>query len=400
MSASPRQKGRKRRPKTQASQGDAVLISFLGGQNLPDIATRAGEEPLNSASQSEAGDLSQEMDPEDEAGAEKNNHLIQAAQHALSVDGNDRKSAIAPSESSRRIRPKITTQSLAPTAKDYDKRVQPRPSNSQERRRYAPAVDPENLDPALSGAGDKIIPDEKGRRNSSDAHRSSPLATSPRLRQFMASKGSEILPAIQSATPSLSSKSPNGQQSLPSISAQLGGLVDGPSPNEPLPNRSTFPISNANGIQSPPMSGISPRPTQYPSPQTRLKTFPNPYSAAQPSPASTYSEISPREPYRLSHDPTSMSPPGKPGPPYYSTGRTPQSDELTPQSVESYAGFKGFTGGISPNGDHSAIESGRILPPLPGTGPLATGHFKCDFPGCTAPPFQTQYLLKYALSVS
>ncbi|KAI4203639.1 MAG: hypothetical protein LQ350_001640 [Teloschistes chrysophthalmus] len=370
MSLSPRQRGRKRYPRTQPSQGDAVLIGFLAGQNHPDIATTAGEVTLNSASQSEAGELSQGMDPEDEGSGEQKNHLVQTAQDALS------KGAHTPSEISRRIRPKITTQSLAPTAKEYGKRAQSRSAIAQEHLKSSPAVDPENLDPALGGKGSETLPDEEESGRSFDVNHASFLATSPRLRQFMASKGSEILPAIQSATPSLSSKTPNGQQSLPSISAQLGGLVDGPSPNDSLPSRSTFPMSTANGIQSPPMSGISPRPNQYPSPQTRLNTFPNPYSATQPSPASTYNEASPREPYRLSHDPTSMSPPGKPGPPYYNTGRTPQSEELTPQSAESYTGFKGFAGAISPNGDPSTIESGRMLPPLPGTGPLATANYK------------------------
>lgn len=397
MSRSPRPKGRKRRPKTQASQGDAVLIGFLGGLNLPDIATRAGEEPLNSASQSETGEFGQEMDPDDEGTTEKKNPLVQTAQDALSMDSIDDKTAIS---TQRRVRPKITTQPVALTSKDPDTRAQSRSRNTQDRRKNASAIKTENLDPALGGPVDGnpqqrlSPPNAEKRRGSSDEQRSSPLATSPRLRQFMASNGSETLPAIQSATPSLSAKSPNGQQSLPSISAQLRGLVDVSSPNESLSTRSAFPM--VNGIQSPPMSGISPRPNHYPSPQTRLNSFPAPYPVNQSSPASTFSEVSPREPYRLSHDATGMTPPGKPGPPYYTTGRTPQSDELTPQSAESYSGFKGFAAGISPNGDPTSIEGRPILPPLPGTGPLATGSFKCEFPGCTAAPFQTQYLLKYA----
>ncbi|KAI4283953.1 MAG: hypothetical protein L6R38_001788 [Xanthoria sp. 2 TBL-2021] len=393
MSSSPRQ--RKRRPKTQASQGDAVLIGFLGGLNLPDVATRAGEEPLNSASQSEAGDLGEDMDLEEGGATGTKDHIIQKiAQDALSVDGNDDKDATTTTEPARRIRPKIMTQ-LVSTSKDHDKRPHARLQAIQEKRNRPSAVAAENLDPALAGLMDGSPrqqlspPDAEDRRSSSDTQGPSPLATSPRLRQFMASKGSETLPAIQSATPSLSAKSPNSHQSLPSISAQLGELVDGPSPNESLPNRPNYP--NANGIQSPPMSGISPRPNHYPSPQSRLNSFPNPYPATQPSPASTFSEVSPRDPFRTSHDLTSMSPPGKPGPPYYTSGRIPQGDELTPQSAESHQGFKGFTGGISPSGD---VEPGRpILPPLPGTGPLGNGNFKCDFPGCTAAPFQTQYLL-------
>lgn len=393
MSRSPRQKGRKRRSKTQPSQGDTVLIGFLGGQNLPDVATRAGEEPLNSASQSETDEWMENMELDDGATTTKKSHLVQAAQDALSVDGNDDKAATATLETTKRVRPKITTQLVTSTSKDHDRRVQLRPQGRQERRSVASAIEAENLDPALGGSIDAdqqevSPPAAEQRRSSSDNHRSSPLATSPRLRQFMASNGSETLPAIQSATPSLSAKSPNSGQSLPSISAQLGELVDGPSPNDGLPSRSTFPL--ANGIQSPPMSGISPRPNHYPSPQTRLNSFPTPYPATQPSPASTYSEVSPREPYRMSHDPTSMSPPGKPGPPYYNTSRPLHTEETTPQSAESQTGFKSF----SPNDDQPHVEIGRpILPPLPGTGPLATGNFRCSFPGCTAAPFQTQYLL-------
>ncbi|CAO1597902.1 MAG: hypothetical protein LQ349_001233 [Xanthoria aureola] len=393
MSSSPRQ--RKRR--TQPSQGDAVLIGFLGGLNLPDVATRAGEEPLNSASQSEAGDLGEDMDLEEGGATGTKNHIIQIARGALSVDGNDDKDATATTttEPGRRVRPKITTHTLLSTSKDHDKRPRARLQAIQEKRNRSSVVAAENLDPALAGLmasspqQQLSPPDADDRRSSSDTQGPSPLATSPRLRQFMASKGSETLPAIQSATPSLSAKSPNSHQSLPSISEKLGELVDGPSPSESLPTRPNYP--NANGIQSPPMSGISPRPNHYPSPQSRLNSFPNPYPATQPSPASTFSEVSPRDPFRTSHDLTSMSPPGKPGPPYYSSGRIAQSDELTPQSAESHQAFKGFAGGTSSSGD---VEPGRpILPPLPGTGPLGNGNFKCDFPGCTAAPFQTQYLL-------
>ena len=39
-----------------------------------------------------------------------------------------------------------------------------------------------------------------------------------------------------------------------------------------------------------------------------------------------------------------------------------------------------------------------ILPPPPGMAPVVIpAGFKCDYPGCTAPPFQTQYLLRCAL---
>lgn len=59
----------------------------------------------------------------------------------------------------------------------------------------------------------------------------------------------------------------------------------------------------------------------------------------------------------------------------------------------------------SPTSDHRHSIDERTLPPLPGVGrpsitsiatvPITgTAGYKCDFPGCTAPPFQTPYLLK------
>ena len=48
--------GKKRYPKAQASQGDAVLIGFMGGLNHPDLATKAGEVPLPQSDESDVED--------------------------------------------------------------------------------------------------------------------------------------------------------------------------------------------------------------------------------------------------------------------------------------------------------------------------------------------------------
>ncbi|KAL8740376.1 MAG: hypothetical protein Q9190_006914 [Brigantiaea leucoxantha] len=403
MSRSPRHQGRKRRQKTQASQGDAVLINFLGGQNHPDVATRAGEEPLNSASQSETGDMGEEMES-DAGNVNEKNHLVQTAQDALSVDDQDDRGGNATYENVKRVRPKLQT-SLASSSREQNAVKR----NSSPFLRGKPDQDVpmknESLEQPTSGSHEATDHQHSGaslasrRRSLTENRDSSPIATSARLRHLMTSQGSETLPAIQSTTPSTASKSPNSQQNLPSISAQLGPLVDKPSPSDATSGRTTYSVGN--GMHSPPSSGISPLPNHYPSPQSRLNShFVNPYAQSQPSPASVYSEASPREPpYRTNQDPTSMSPPGKPGQyPYYgsSSGRAPQSEELTPLSADSYPGSKPFAiSGPPTTGDHVMIEPGRpILPPLPTTGPLASGHFKCDYQGCTASPFQTQYLLK------
>ncbi len=158
------------------------------------------------------------------------------------------------------------------------------------------------------------------------------------------------------------------------------------SPTETLPhdhNRPPFPLSNST-MNSPPIGSIVLRPAQYASPQTRVNGhYHQPYPHGQPSPA-------------YSVESASMSPPGKPmHPQYFSGGRTPQSEELTPQSAESHLSPNSFSTASSPH--HIDIDRSRpILPPLSGMAgeSLMIGVFKCEHAGCTAPAFQTQYLLK------
>ena len=68
---------------------------------------------------------------------------------------------------------------------------------------------------------------------------------------------------------------------------------------------------------------------------------------------------------------------------YYPAGSTPPSGPSTGDTMPS-------------SGTEDTITSPRSRSTVvPGTqGPLASGGFKCDFPGCKAAPFQTQYLLK------
>jgi len=75
---------------------------------------------------------------------------------------------------------------------------------------------------------------------------------------------------------------------------------------------------------------------------------------------------------------------------------------------ESYQSSDGLSPGTQPTPieqrpRHMSLDgalASRVLPPPVGSGlqhgmpSHATGSFKCDYPGCTAAPFQTQYLLK------
>ena len=228
------------------------------------------------------------------------------------------------------------------------------------------------------------------------------IATSPRLRQFRisASEGSplETLPALH-ASPQRPSNSPSSLQSLPSIQSTLGtALADGPPPS--LPGRQgSFSVSNA--INSPPQDYSSPRgPPPYAPLSSRTNgSFPATYQATEPSPASAHSGPSPRDPFAPGQTPRSTSPPARFGPRQYSgtQGFTP-SDVETPISASSQASYKTLGTEPSPVSERTMLDTDRpILPPLT-NGPFVGGGFKCEHPGCTAAPFQTQYLLKYVLN--
>ena len=383
-------KGKKRHPKAQASQGDAVLIGFMGGLNHPDLATKAGEVALPQSDDSDVDDPmdvdGREQTDENKPVNDKKIELIHLAENALPLVGRNDDHDASKNEHSRPARPKILTQTSLPEPKDVV-------HVKTEYRQSSPPAGPNSLKRAKDRSNASRSPSRSShRKRDSDS-----AAISPMLRRFTIPNSgrspTETLPAMQQSPPSSSSKSPNGQHSLPSLRAiQLEPLLDGRSPNENAPhgiNRPSFPLSNGT-VNSPPMSSIAPRQAQYPSPQTRMNGhFHQPYPHGQPSPA--YSDASPR-------DPANMSPPVKPVHPQNCFGaRTPQSEELTPQSAGSHLSASSFSTTPSPHAHHLDSDRGRpILPPLSGMagGSLMIGAFKCEHAGCTAPAFQTQYLLK------
>ena len=227
-------------------------------------------------------------------------------------------------------------------------------------------------------------------------------ATSPALQKYAitASEGSpmETLPAMQTS-PSITSRSPTGQQNLPSLASQLGNLRDvPPPPTTTTTNRQPY----TNGtIHSPPQEYNSIRQPPYPPLHARTNGPYPLYPTTEPSPASTNSGLSPREPYPSAHHPRSMSPPVKFGPRQFPTnGLTPQSEVQTPLSASTQASIATLSTEGSPVHERMVMDSDRpMLPPLSANGPLISGGFKCEHSGCTAPPFQTQYLLKYVEGV-
>ena len=75
---------------------------------------------------------------------------------------------------------------------------------------------------------------------------------------------------------------------------------------------------------------------------------------------------------------------------------TPQNDVQTPVSAGTQHSVRTMSSEPSPNGDRMHVDGDQSI--ANANGPLISGGFKCEHSGCTALPFQTQYLLKYVLS--
>jgi hypothetical protein len=181
-----------------------------------------------------------------------------------------------------------------------------------------------------------------------------------------------ILPAMQKSPPrSASTHSPDGNQSLPSLQTTLSGLSD----------------AGVNGIHGPsPFQTSSAHSPQF----VRHATFSS--QSTGPSP-SAYSQPSP-----------GMSPSGYPSHPSYWRRQPTEGSMGTPSSYEAStpAPMPGPSPAQSyptPNvQDHRGSVDGSSTPqllngPLPPNGPFTSSTFKCTYAGCTAAPFQTQYLL-------
>ncbi|KAL9121930.1 MAG: hypothetical protein Q9187_001508 [Circinaria calcarea] len=416
---------RRRHGRTRPTQGDEVLIDILANQQRPDLAEIAGREPLDPDYHSCSDDEMVEKDQRDQ-------DAVQIARSAsLLADGQDVLGDVIDdqpgSNTQTRVRPTVLTTVLPPHGEavlvgSFGKQgCQDIAVLAGEKSRFGPEVSQSNenkttISPEPNYTVESNMPSRasspklngltsthqawSGGSSSSDVK-----LKSPNLRQYAIpiSEGSpmETLPAMQSSPPQ-TLKSPKGQHSLPSLHAQLGSLADAPTLQENS-NRSNGighqgrpPFSSINSsVHSPPNDLNLSHATQFTTIQNRASgRYPPVYPSTQPSPASSLSEASSRDAFIKGQDLTNMSPPGRVGA-HYSNGMIPQNELPTPISAGGYPSTSSFSADTSPNGDRMNIDEGRsVLPPPPGSASSVNGNFKCDHDGCTAPPFQTQYLLK------
>ena len=441
-----RRKKKKKKKRTAPSQGLTVLVGFLSNGNRPDIAREAGDKPLG-----EHPDSGTNCDTDDEMDSEpsRNEPLVKQIPHlAANTSGDSEASCKDPGDSyttddQARNRPTTSSSIFASTPDIFSndsRRLEFYTYNKEKEengKKSAPAKVESNQpypflsQKPISSPSDTLtsssnrhhlVSEDRKKQNSCSGPRSRTPATEQQIQTELMSTiapqantlytpngvaDAESLATSPIAQFTISDSqgspntlppmhSPNGQQSLPGIDSI------GPFSKEPPPlavqTRPSFPPINAS-MHSPPQEfHKSTHFPQFPSIQTRTNGYHPTYPTTEPSPASTVSEASPRETYRPGHDRSAMSPPGKyVVRPHQPNGFTPQSvsDIQTPLSAESQPSTGSFSAETSPKGDQMSIDADQAtLPPLSASAPIGSGAFKCDYVGCTAPPFQTQYLLK------
>ena len=426
-----------RKKKAKPTQGDVVLVNQMANSQRPDLAAEAGEKPLDGDYLDTADAFTSET--EMDYGPRSNEPaLVQLAIDASrqpetfepssvseNCDRNLQKAHlfVGPAETNNqsqqcsvepaRVRPKIDTRPLTPRpngAHDveyiYVKKEPPREETITTKEGHINKMNKYDIKVLK---GDALPPGRLpvSRRDDHSANsENDSLATSPNLSKYTIPNSQrspmDVLRPMHNSPPQ-SAKSPTGLHNLPSIHSALGSLAGGPLPPDTglrssaisLQKVPSFPPLDAS-VHSPPKDLKASRVPHFGSIQTRTNgQFHHGYPTTEPSPASTISEASPRDIYRHSQDLTSMSPPGKYARHFPGNSMTPQSEVQTPLSAESLPSASSFSTETSPNGDRMSIDGDRpILPPLNVSAPVAGVGFKCDYTGCTAPPFQTQYLLK------
>lgn len=329
--SSPSGPGRKgsNRRKNRPSQGDAVLVSVMDGGKRPEIARQAGAQPLASDEEEEEESV---KGTEVNVGKDGVDELTALAQNALRAhEGQTAQSSSQPTQT-------------APINK----------TNSPESNVQAGDVEPmEDVKPTLPS----IIATHIG----APLKQASPDTI---VKTEIKTAEGELPPILpQSPQSNLSNGHANTPITLPSISDQLGDI-----------NHLTEAAATAD-------SPFSQSPPGRPGPP-RFSAIPG-----QGSPPK-----SPHDSFR-----PQLPSPGRGAPPYFygaNSIRRPSQAEGGQYSSAEYSTPSTSTG-ETPSTDQSgatpAIPIDRMS--IDGITNPQIGGFQCTYPGCTAQPFQTQYLL-------
>lgn len=380
----------KRRPRrqgrTRPSQCDAVLIGQLD-PNQPEIAAHAGEHALDSGSQSEADDPGSEG--EDDCASDRESMLgvqhgefvathtvaIKMASEALKfqtvreIDMPDRPESPQHDERDGKVEYEQTAQDSRPSTA-----VTEPPSPALKLEKKFDLKPPPRLPPIST-----TIPSPRRSLGEEDS-----IATSPALAKFITQGNPDnILPKMQNSPPPRSTSAHSPEASGPTLPSLKTAL----SMSETSSNGISY--HSATSAHSPAMT--------RPSPGQHMPGYgPSPVSYTHPSP-STNGMSPPSIPTHRSYG--SWGPPHRDGsqstttPSEYASNHshsTPSSAITQPSPANSYS---------TPMSTHHRQDSEGTAhvngnsPIINGNGTSAAHIFKCNYQGCTAAPFQTQYLL-------
>lgn len=234
---------------------------------------------------------------------------------------------------------------------------------------------------ADSGHLDNAVQDEVVKEEEAE------ISTLPRLRKYTISNGdiSDTLPALHnSPSTATSGQSPELSQSLPSLHLTVGqALAESPLKDQNVRLAGASPNSYSTASTSPTLSRGPSGPSQFFPTQILNNT-------SQMSPASSRDSSG--------ASPTAPSHPGywRAAPKNEPMYNTPSSSDGT-QPPANQIGSPMVPYPTPPDGNGLSVDVERVS--LMGSmsqqnGPLSSSGFRCDYPGCNAGSFQTQYLLK------
>lgn len=335
--------------------GDQVLIGYLD-QNRRDISAFERQEPLSSRVQ---------QFPEDDSGQTTKLKLKQPVKETQVPVSPSQKDLGQISESALRF---LENDTLNDAGK-----LQLPQQDLKENRHIQPLDIVKERPPEIKPTSPKlqtILP----RLNTHDNCHTTDDSIS-HLKQFKISSD-ERLPALQPSTQLAAASSPENRQNLPSIHSAIGELP-GVTPKEP-PGM----MNGASPYAFPPGHGPSP-----PMPRNDLAREPHLLGQFPPPhiPLSPYSHLSPASSKDMStkSSPASQASYWRPlkSDIHYATS----SYEVSPQAAKSPA-VNYPTPTDYPSSERASFSSSSQ--------PSGPGIYKCSYPDCNAPPFQTQYLLK------
>jgi hypothetical protein len=384
-----------RRRKTLPTQGDWVLIREMA-PNQPEIAHQVSQHALNSDSESHDSSLDDDDDDDMEgqspctavtsAGSTGTNVVWPGALPSGIPHLRDVLSKPAHSTATSHHRDSVVELDVRSGAYGSDRRPSEVSSVGSQATVHSNTNELNPNKPVTFSKPAKAVPNISAQRRDSSAE----LATS--LHQLQIPQNDNIrLPSIQAPSPHNDAPSPNTQQ-LPPIADMVENLPRSASVSEEV---RTYALMHRHSISS----AQSPIARQRQASMSSSQTPASPYPMSASSPMSTGGDM-----FLLS------------SPAFLVDRRRPSHASETGRIAPSSSTSEGYQSseGPSPGSQPSPIENRQRLMSIDGTltsasaiilpvpngsgiqqmGSSVIGTFRCEYSGCNALPFQTQYLLK------